>query len=281
MKNPSLGVNGRNRRLRERKNILPISAIIVGFNEGHLLEACLRGIDFCGEIIYVDLGSRDNSMELTRAFGARTYSHELVPSGEYIVSGFSATAEFDWILFLDPDEQITVDLRNDLIKSFKQNASRPEIGSFSAPWQFHFKGKKLHGTPWGGRRPRPFIGHRKRMDFLPETHRGRILRDGYLNHHIESDGAILHFWADSWRALIRKHIRYLSTEGGSRYRRGDRISAGGALARTPKIFWETFRNFQDSRDGFVGIGLNLLWSFYKSLALFALWDFSRRFRTRS
>lgn len=264
---------------RSRRS-LPISAIVVGLNEGHLLEGCLSGISFCSEIIYVDLGSSDNSREIAESFGARCRTHAKVPSGEHVVAGVYPDAENDWILFLDPDEHVEPQLKSDVVKVFQEQHSNHEIGSFSAPWLFHFRGKRLFGTPWGGRRPRPFIAHRERFIFLPETHRGRILRDGFSDYNVSSKGSIMHFWSSSWLTLIRKHFRYLTTEGGSRYRRGDRISLGGAIARVPGIFYSTFRYFSNRKDGITGVGLNLVWSFYKSIALFALWLHSRRVKNQ-
>lgn len=259
----------------DQANKLPISAIIVGLDEAHLLEGCFDGITFCDEIIYVDLGSADNSLQIAQRYGATTRGHPLVPSGEYVVASVHPEAKNDWILFIDPDEHLDHILQEDVVRAFSERQGDSGIGSFSAPWQFYFKGKKLHGTPWGMRRPRPFLGHRGRFSFTAETHRGRVLLQGYSEFSIDSEGSIHHFWSSSWRQLISKHMRYLTTEGGSRFRRGDRISLGGVIARVPGIFWETFVRHSDLRDGPRGIGLNLLWSGYKSLALLAVFRYQR------
>jgi glycosyltransferase involved in cell wall biosynthesis len=249
---------------------LRVTAIVVGLNEADVLGRCLDSIAFCEELIYVDLGSTDNSLEIAANAGATILHHPRVPSGEYAISNVYRDAKYSWILFVDPDEFLDEELQDDLRREFENCRINETVGVFSVPWQFYFKQKKLHGTPWGGRRPRMMLAHSSRFDFLPETHRGRILRPGFTERIIESDGNLNHFWSNSWSSLIQKHLRYLKTEGGSRYRRGDRISLGGIVVAIPKVFVATFKKL-DKRDGVRGVGLSLLWSIYMSQALLNLW----------
>lgn len=257
-----------------RGSKVPVSAIIVGLNEAGLLEACLKGIDFCDEILYFDLNSSDDSLRIAEKFGATVESHPRVPSGEYVVAEMQSRARHDWVLFIDPDEHIDDFLKGDIVATFSKFRDDDKIGSFSAPWQFFFKSRKLYGTPWGGTKQRVFLAHRDRFELLPETHRGRRSVAGFRNIEIVSEGSIRHFWSNSWLQLLKKHLRYLATEGGSRYRRGDRLNFISLVRVIPKTIVMTFSNYSDSRDGVTGLALNLLWATYKSLSLFELWRVS-------
>ena len=257
-----------------QKSTVPVSAIIVGLNEARLLEQCLKGIDFCDEILYFDLNSSDDSLRVAEKFGAAVENHSWVPSGEYVVAEMQFRARHDWVLFIDPDEFIDDSLKRDIVATFSKFREDDKVGSFSAPWQFFFKSRKLYGTPWGGTKQRVFLAHRDRFELLPETHRGRRSVAGFSNIEIASEGSIRHFWSDSWLQLLKKHLRYLATEGGSRYRRGDKLSFISLLRVIPRTFVMTFSNYSDSRDGINGLALNLLWATYKSLSLFELWRVS-------
>ncbi len=254
---------------------MPITAIVVGLNEGHLLETCLPSISFCDEVLYVDLGSSDGSEKIAQEYRATVRQHALVPSGEHALATVYPEARHDWILFIDPDESLAASLRDELVQCFEQSARDPSIGAFSAPWQFYFKGRKLTGTPWGGRRPRLFLAHRTRFRFLAETHRGRLIEAGYRVVHLDRGGSIEHNWSNSWVSLVRKHLRYLRTEGGSRFRRGDRISLGGLVVSIPKLFVQSFSSVR-SPDGVTGLALTLLFFTYKVLALVSLWRFQSK-----
>lgn len=258
-----------------KKSPQAISAIVVGLNEAHLLGDCLTGIWFCDEIIYVDLGSIDNSVEVAQRHGAEVRHHDRVPSGEYIVAELCGEARHDWILFIDPDENLDSLIAEELMSRFESFDKSSNVGSVAGPWQFYFKGKALVGTPWGGAKPRPFLANRNRFEFAPETHRGRILRHGFDQELLVEGGQIDHYWSNSWLGLVRKHLRYLKTEGGSRFRRGERISLGGVVASVPKTISQTYGGSWDKRDGLQGVMLCALWVWYKSMALFSLWRFER------
>jgi len=261
---------------RKSEAKLRISAIIVGFNEANLLDDCLTGINFCDEIIYVDLGSEDGSIEIAERHRADVRHHARVPFGEYIVAELYRETRNEWILFLDPDEYLDGPLVQELKRGFGRVQQSKTVGVVSGRWQFYFKGKALRGTPWGGTRPRRFLAHRDRFVFTAEVHRGRTLRDGFDETLLVGEGIIHHFWADSWRQLIAKHLRYLKAEGGARFRRGDRISLGGVIASVPPLISQTYRRYWDRRDGLQGALLSLLWVSYKTLSLLDLWRFQAR-----
>lgn len=48
-----------------------LSAVVVAYNEAHYLSECLRRLTFCDEILVIDLGSQDRSIEIAKGQGAR------------------------------------------------------------------------------------------------------------------------------------------------------------------------------------------------------------------
>lgn len=252
---------------------LPITAIVVGLNEGHLLERCLDAISFCDELIYVDLGSTDSSIEIAESSNARVVMHPKVPIGEYALASAQQWAANDWILFIDPDEVIDDSLVGLILDRFPALLKQPKVGAVAAPWQFYFKKQPLYGTPWGGLRYKTFIAHRDRFQIAPVVHRGRFLRDGYDCENFDGGGQIDHYWSDSWPKLVSKHWRYLKLEGASRYLRGDRISLGGIIVSLPRTAAKTLK-LLDSRDGYRGLLLSGLWLVYSFGALCSLWVYS-------
>jgi glycosyltransferase involved in cell wall biosynthesis len=87
-----------------------VSAVVIGRNEGERLRRCLRSIfaiarpNFDLEVIYVDSGSSDGSVELAEAEGARTIA--LRPERPSAALGRNAgwrAAKGSIVLFLDGD----------------------------------------------------------------------------------------------------------------------------------------------------------------------------------
>jgi glycosyltransferase involved in cell wall biosynthesis len=266
-----------------KRDVAPISAIVVGLNEGHLLRECLMSADFCDERLYVDLGSTDGSIDIAKELGWATLVHDRVPIGEFIVTELKYSMDNPWLLFIDPDERISPALGTAVLALF-QKGIPPHIGALRAPWFFHFKGRRLRGTPWGGEKSRPFIAHRERFTLTSEVHRGRSLLDGYESHsfgEIDPNEHINHFWSSSWTELLEKHRRYLRLEGHSQYLAGRRMTANRLFRRIPQLVVQVVRHRQPFQDGARGILLSLFWITYQLLADWELFRHQKRSRGHS
>jgi glycosyltransferase involved in cell wall biosynthesis len=129
---------------------LPISAIVVGLNEGQLLRCCLPALTACDEILYFDLGSTDDSIAVARRFGATVIEHPRVACCEEIHASHAHRTKNEWVLITDPDEVISPELMTELASVFATGRLHPGIGAVMAPWIFYFGQRALRGTPWGG-----------------------------------------------------------------------------------------------------------------------------------
>jgi tetratricopeptide (TPR) repeat protein len=101
------GSTRRTRRpLRSRGRGL-IAATLIVKNEGKVLGACLESIrHVVDEIIVVDTGSTDDSVEIARRHGARVYEH--LWTGDFAEARNEALERTacEWILYIDADERL-------------------------------------------------------------------------------------------------------------------------------------------------------------------------------
>src|SRR5688500_4873774 len=89
-----------------------ISVAIVNFNEGEKLERCLKSIsDFAQEIVVLDLGSKDNSKKVAEKYKAIFIPQKHVEYVELLRNTSIEKTSGDWVLILDPDEEITDKLK--------------------------------------------------------------------------------------------------------------------------------------------------------------------------
>src|SRR5258708_34578305 len=85
---------------------MKISAAIIAFNEERNISRVIESLRCCDEIVVVDSGSTDRTVELATKHGARGY--------ESVWRGFagqknyaSERCERDWSLSLDADEALS------------------------------------------------------------------------------------------------------------------------------------------------------------------------------
>src|SRR5205823_11433226 len=85
---------------------LPLSALVSSRNEAALLPRCLQAIAFCDEIIVIDIDSDDDSANVAAEYGAAVVRHPYVPIAEWARVTVAPQARHDWLLVVDPDEEV-------------------------------------------------------------------------------------------------------------------------------------------------------------------------------
>jgi len=261
---------------------LPISAIVVGYNEQKLLEKCLPQLSFCDEILYFDLGSSDDSIATATKFGAKITLHEKVDSCEWIHTKYADKTKNEWVLITDPDEIIGPGLIDSIFQLFNTGITK-NIGSITAPWIFYFKGKKLTGTNWGGINRRVLLVNNKRFEFLPLIHVSRQLLKGYEQYDIlyNDDNYISHFWMESYYKLIEKHLRYLRNEAEARYFIGRTVTFKNIIKEPYRAFRYSFITKKGNKDGFKGLFLSFFWAWYETSAQLRTYFYQKKMAEKS
>lgn len=255
---------------------LPISAVVVSCNEGHLLEECLKSIWFCEELVVIDLMSKDNSLEVANLYADKVISHPVVPVVEYIRAWIKDKVKYNWILFVDPDEVYPECLIKSIADLFSKGISQ-KISGLEMPWQFHFKQYPLKGTNWGGKQYKEALRHRNRNDFCVDVHRDMNSREGYHTIRIEMNdaNAIKHKWMQSYTQLIQKHKRYIKEEGKSLFNYGKRYSVREHYKQVYRAFRYSFLIKKGYLDGKIGFFLSLFWAWYN----FAIWNSLKKYES--
>ncbi|MGH9426892.1 MAG: glycosyltransferase family 2 protein, partial [Terriglobia bacterium] len=84
-----------------------LSLCMIVKNEQRWLEDCLNSVkELVDEMIIVDTGSRDNTVEIAQRFGARLFDHPWSGDFSEARNHSLGSATGDWILVLDADEKL-------------------------------------------------------------------------------------------------------------------------------------------------------------------------------
>lgn len=108
--------------------VTSLSVCVITKNESRFLEACLRSVQqIAAEIIIVDSGSTDNTLEIARSFNARIFTIEWQNDYAYARNVAISKCSCNWILFLDADEYL--ENAGILIKRLQRTKNK-KVGGF-------------------------------------------------------------------------------------------------------------------------------------------------------
>jgi glycosyltransferase involved in cell wall biosynthesis len=124
---------------------LPLSVIIITMNEAENLTQCLASLaGIAAEVVVVDSGSQDGTVEIARAAGARVISNTNWPGFGPQKNIALQAASCEWVLSLDADERLTDQLRDQIRTAIGQAA----FDSYEMPRLSYFCGKPIWHGGW-------------------------------------------------------------------------------------------------------------------------------------
>ena len=242
-----------------------LSACIITFNEADRIEACLRSLSFCDELLVVDSHSSDGTRELAAALGARVIERDW--PGYRSQKQFAVdAASHDWVLCVDADERVSEALRREITDLRERGFG--DAAGYSVPRITDYFGRFLrHGNAYPDRLVRLFDRRRGGWagEEIHENTRvsGRVAR---LSGHLE------HF---SYRSLgdhLNRMQRYADLMAQALYARGRRCGLTPVLVNP---LWRFVRGYLlrlGFLDGWRGLVFALIEAGYvrrKYLGLFA------------
>lgn len=83
-----------------------LSGVVTTLNNGATLDACLSSLAFCDELVLLDSGSDDATLDIARRHGARIETQAFAGYGPQKQAAIDL-ARGEWILLLDADEHLT------------------------------------------------------------------------------------------------------------------------------------------------------------------------------
>ena len=186
-----------------------LSVVLATFNEEKNLPDCLYSVkDLADEIIIVDGGSTDKTVEAAKKYGAKVFVTENPPIFHINKQKAIEKATKDWVLQLDADERVTAELRREIEEvingRWKMEDGKSHINGYWIPRKNLFLGRYLMK---GGQYPdytlRLYIRGKGRMP-QKSVHEQAVIEGevGYLTH------PLIHIADPSFSRYLLRFGRY-------------------------------------------------------------------------
>jgi glycosyltransferase involved in cell wall biosynthesis len=136
--------NHSNGRVRDR---LPISVVVLTFNEETNIEDCLESVSaWADEIFVVDSGSKDRTLEIARRYTSNIADHPFESySSQRNWSLDHLPLKNEWVFNIDADERVTPELATTLWNLF-ETGSPKDVDGFMVSRRTVFMGRAImHG----------------------------------------------------------------------------------------------------------------------------------------
>lgn len=120
-----------------------LSVIIISKNEAKNIARTIESVTFADEIILIDAFSTDKTVQIAKKFNVKIYKRKWTGYSDQKRFALSK-ASGKWILSIDADEEVTENLKLEILKAINQD----EISGFEICRRNYFIGKFLNHSGW-------------------------------------------------------------------------------------------------------------------------------------
>ncbi len=208
-----------------------LSAVIITKNEAAHIGACLASLSCADEIIVLDSGSDDETVNICKQYNAQVFETDWPGFGIQKQRALDK-AKGDWVFSIDADEVVSEALSTEILEAIKTT----EFNGFQVPRLSSYCGKQIrHGGWWPDYTPRLF--RRKHARFTDAKVHERIVVNGATGH---LNNPLLHeAFVDLDEVLFK--VNHYSTLGAQmRMQQGHKSTLSKALLRG---FWTFIRTY--------------------------------------
>lgn len=239
-----------------------VTGLVLTLNGAKHLDACLKSLDFCDQILVVDSGSTDATREIAAAHGATVLVNPWPGPKKQFEFAFGHIGT-EWVVSLDQDEILSDELRASVVAALEN----PEgMSAFLCPRTSYYFDRFLRHSGWY-------------PDLLP-----RVFRLADTGVHVSGPhygfetkgktrrltGDIIHYPYENLKQHVEKINYYTQIAAEEMHAKGKRAGVatalGHGLARFMKIYFFR-RGFLDGKAGFVLAVNSFFYAFQKYIRL--------------
>ena len=245
---------------------MSLSVIVICGNNVATIRRCLDSVSWAEEIVVVDSGSTDGTLDVARELATTVRQTADWPGHGPQKNRALGLATGDWVLSLDSDEWVTPELRAGLEAAM---VSPGDKVAFFMPRRSSFCGRFMrHSGWWPDHVTR--LWRRGSARFSEDHTHDRVIVDGKMGR---LPHPVMHEAVTDLEQMLVKINMYSSSSAAMFHRDGRRTSLFTALLHGGWAFFRTYflrLGFLDGREGLMLAVINAENSYYRYAKLMLL-----------
>lgn len=244
-----------------------ISVVINTFNEARNIERAIKSVQWADEVIVCDMHSVDQTVDFAKNLGAKVFFTKRLEYVEPARNFAISKASNEWILVIDPDEEVSVGLRNkllEIVSKFKH------INYVKIPRKNIIFGYWMKAAMWW---PDYNIRFFKKgtIKWDSKIHSIPKLTGEGIDLSQDENLAIIHNNYENIEQYLEKMIRYTKIQAQELKDQGYIFSWKDLIIKPVSEFLSRFFLNRGYQDGLHGLVLSLLQAFSFLVLYIQLW----------
>ncbi|MBE3021419.1 MULTISPECIES: glycosyltransferase family 2 protein [unclassified Campylobacter] len=247
--------------------MIKASVYMICMNEQRHIRRALEAVKDFDEIVVVDSGSSDETVQI-----AKEYTDKVIYKkweGEGIQKAYAlAQCTNKWVLNIDADEEVTPELKREIVELMKQD----EYGALDIPFHEYSLGKICHDKVRKNTHIRFFKKENARY-----TNMGVHAQVEIFDTKIKRSKGTIHHFSDKFiHELVMKNNNYSTLRAEQKAGKKNKSSFLKLLFIYPLTFFKSYflrRSFYDGKKGFITANINAFYAFMKEAKLYELDNF--------
>lgn len=245
------------------KHKVQISIAIITKNEEKRLPDCLRSVSFADDIVVVDSGSTDKTVEIAKSFGCRVFVEDWKGFANQKNSAVQKCVN-DWVIVIDADERVPPETRDAIIDVLKA----PSKVAYALKRKHFIDKRRLkyggHWPDWNVR-----LINKNKGAFYGEIHE-RWNTEGSIG---KIDACIEHYSFSNYSDMLKNVDNYSSIAAKELFDKGRRVNMMTPVIHGIAMFLKIYIVQKGIFDGFDGLVMSVAkasGSFFKYAKLYEL-----------
>lgn len=247
-----------------------ISVVLNTVNDEKIIGRAIKSSAWADEVVVCDMHSEDKTAEVAKKAGARVVEHERKSYVELSRNFNISQAKNDWILILDPDEEIP----DGLSRKLQEIAEEDKVSYVEIPRKNVIFSKWVKASMWWPDFNIRFFKKGSAV-YSGEIHRPPETSGVGLKLEAEEDLAIIHYHYESLSQFIKRMDRYTTAQAETLKAEGYTFKWTDLIEKPLSEFLSRYFTHRGFEDGLHGLALGLLQAFSFLVMYLKVWEMEK------